>query len=250
MPTNSTVVQLSVRKDTLSSQLIRYVLDRIARDGLKAGDAAPSEVQVCQHLKVSRGTVREAYRSLAALGILQIESGKRPRVSGLDASALTQIVAFALSTAHVNAAQVVQLRRAVEIEAARLAAQHGTESQFDLLRECVAAMELAGTDHERIIAADVALHEALAEATHNPLFTLMIKGLHGPLEDSMAEGLRGQRSRAGLLEVPKAHKVLVQRICARDADGAAKAMVRHFDISVEAINTVQSSRTTAVKRGR
>src|SRR5262249_54731106 len=160
--------------DTLSSQLIRYLLDRIAREGLKAGDPAPSEVQVCQDLKVSRGTVREAYRSLAALGILEIESGKRPRVRGPDASVLTQIIGFALRTAHVSAAQVVQLRRAVEIEAARLAAEHGTEAQFDRLRECVAEMNDAGTDHERIIAADIALHVTLAEATQNPLFTLMI----------------------------------------------------------------------------
>src|SRR5687767_260912 len=82
---NSAVIQLSVKKDTLSSQLIRYLLNRIAQEGLKAGDPAPSEVQVCQDLKVSRGTVREAYRSLAALGILEIESGKRPRVRGPDA---------------------------------------------------------------------------------------------------------------------------------------------------------------------
>jgi len=247
---NSTVVQLSVRKDTLSSQLVRYLLDRIAREGLKAGDPAPSELQVCQDLKVSRGTVREAYRSLAALGILEIESGKRPRVRGPDASVLTQIIGFALSTAHVNAAQVVQLRRAVEIEAARLAALHGTEAQFDRLRECVAEMNEAGADHERIIAADVALHVALAEATQNPLFTLMIKGLRGPLEDSMAEGLRGQRTREDLFEVHKAHKALVQRICARDGEGAAKAMARHFDISVVGILSGQFDKKSTAKRGR
>jgi len=247
---NGAVVPLGVRKDTLSSQLIRYLLDRIAREGLKTGDLAPSEGQVCQDLKVSRGTVREAYRSLAALGILEIESGKRPRVGGLDASALTQIIAFALRTARVSAAQVVQLRRAVEIDAARQAAQSGTEAQFDRLRECVVAMNESGTDHERIIAADVDLHVALAEATQNPLFALMIKGLRGPLEDSMAEGLKGQRTYGELLEVHKAHKALVQRICARDCDGAAQAMARHFDISVAGIMNEQFHKKSKTKRGR
>jgi GntR family transcriptional regulator, transcriptional repressor for pyruvate dehydrogenase complex len=247
---NGAVVQLGVRKDTLSSQVIRYLLDRIAREGLQTGDPAPSEVEVAQDLKVSRGTVREAYRSLAALGILEIESGKRPRVRGLDASGLTQIIGFALRAAHVNASQVVQLRRAVEIEAARLAAQYGTEAQFDRLRECVAEMSEAGTDHARMIAADVALHITLAEATQNPMFTLMIKGLRGPLEESMAEGLRGQRTREEFLEVPRAHKALVQRICARDSDGAAQAMARHFDISVAGIMSAQLNKKSTAKRSR
>ena len=247
---NSTVVPLGVRKDTLSSQLIRYLLDRIASQGLKAGDPAPSEVELSQDLKVSRGTVREAYRSLAALGILEIESGKRPRVRGLDALVLTQIIGFGLRTAHLNASQVIQLRRAVEIEAARLAAQHGTEAQFERLRDCVAEMSEAGGDHERLIAADVALHVTLAEATQNPLFTLMIKGLRGPLEESMAQGLKGQRTEEDLQEVPKAHKGLVQRICARDAEGAAQAMVRHFDISVAGILRAQSNKKSTAKRSR
>src|SRR6266480_556962 len=96
-------VQL-LKKDTLSSQVARYLLDLIARDNLKAGDHAPSEVQICRDLGVSRGIVREAYRSLATLGILEIESGKQPRVQSLNSSVLTQMFSYALRTAHVSAA--------------------------------------------------------------------------------------------------------------------------------------------------
>lgn len=224
--------QLVVKKDPLTSQLIRYLLDRIANEGLKVGDPAPSEVQVSKDLDVSRGTVREAYRSLAALGILEIEGGKRPRVGGLDSFPLTQTLGFALRMAHVNASQVVQLRRVVEVEAARLAAQHGTGEQFDRLRELVDELAAAGTDHAGIIRADVAIHGTLAEATGNPLFVLVIEGLHGALEESIAEGLKGQRT---LTQVHRAHKELVERVCARDVDGAAAAMEHHFDISVAGI---------------
>src|ERR1700722_10652758 len=178
------VTALLPKKDTLSSQVTRYLLDLIAREKLKPGDLAPSEVKLCRELNISRGIVREAYRTLATLGILEIESGKMPRVQGLNSSVLTQIVGFALRTAHVNALQVLQLRRAMEIEAARLAAQHGTSAQFERLQACVAEMQQAGIDHGRLVAADVILHTTLAEAAQNPLFTLMIEGLRGPLEDS------------------------------------------------------------------
>jgi GntR family transcriptional regulator, transcriptional repressor for pyruvate dehydrogenase complex len=229
------VVALLPKKNTLSAQVTRYLLDLIARERLAPGDLAPSEMKICRELNVSRGIVREAYRSLATLGILEIESGKRPRVQALSSAVLTQIVEFALRTAHVDALQVLQLRRAVEVEAARLAARHGTAAHFERLRACVLRMREAGSEHARLIAADVALHTALAEATGNPLFALMLGGLREPLEASMALGLQSRRTRAEVLQVPELHEAIVRRICAREAEAAARAMAHHFDLSVAAI---------------
>ena len=96
-------------------------------------------------------------------------------------------------------------------------------------------MRKAGTDHELIIEADLLLHTTLAEASGNPLFGLMLEGLRVPLEDSMAQGLQSRRTRDEVLHVPDVHKAIVQRVCARDAEGAAKAMAHHFDLSVAAI---------------
>src|SRR5882672_2562024 len=231
------VVALLPKKNTLSSQVARYLLDFIAREQLKEGDLAPSEVQICRELNISRGIVREAYRTLATLGILEIESGKWPRVQGLNSSVLTQFVGFALRTAHLDPLQVLQLRRAIEIEAARLAAQHRTPAQFERLRECVSEMQQAGLDHDRLISADVILHTTLAEATQNPLFILMMEGLRGPLEVSMAEGLKSRRTREEVLHVPDVHNAIVQRVYARDGEGAARAMAHHFDLSAAAILT-------------
>ncbi len=230
---NTSVTPL--KRDTLSSQVSRYLLERISAEGLKPGDPVLSEVQLGRELNVSRGVVREAYRSLAALGILAIESGKTPRVQALKSSVLAQIVGSALRIAQVSAPQVLQLRRALEIETARLAAEQGTAEHFKRLRQCVADMQRAGADHGRLVAADVELHTTLAEATGNPLFVLMLAGLRGPLEDSMALGLKSRRTRAEVLQVPEVHKVIVQRVCAQDGDGAAKAMAHHFDLSVAAI---------------
>ena len=56
---------------TLSSQVKNHILNLIAEQKLTPGMPVPSEVQLIQKLGVSRGIVREAYRSLAALGILE-----------------------------------------------------------------------------------------------------------------------------------------------------------------------------------
>jgi DNA-binding FadR family transcriptional regulator len=70
-----------MQKDTLSDQVIRFLLGMITDRKLKVGDAVPSEVQVSQLLKVSRNVVRESYRALAVVGVLSVQSGKN-RASG------------------------------------------------------------------------------------------------------------------------------------------------------------------------
>ena len=66
-------------RDTLSSQVARYVREHVRAYNLKPGDLLPSELQISRELEVSRGIVREAFRSLAAAGVIEIASGKRPR---------------------------------------------------------------------------------------------------------------------------------------------------------------------------
>jgi len=78
----------TLQKPTLSAQVARHLLDLVAKESLRPGDFVPSEVQICKTLQVSRGSVREAYRTLAALGILSIENGKRPRLQSTNTSSL------------------------------------------------------------------------------------------------------------------------------------------------------------------
>jgi len=92
----ATITPLLPKKDTLSAQVTRYLLDHIAAEALKPGDIVPSEASISRNLNISRGIVREAYRALATLGILQIEAGKQPRVRGLSSTVLTQLLSFAL----------------------------------------------------------------------------------------------------------------------------------------------------------
>src|SRR5262245_32133341 len=126
-----------LQKPTLSAQVARHLLDLISKQGLRPGDAVPSEVQICKDLQVSRGSVREAYRTLAALGILEIESGRRPRLQSVNANVLAQVFGYALKTAQVNATHVIDTRRAIEVQGAQLAARNITEAQKRTLHELI-----------------------------------------------------------------------------------------------------------------
>lgn len=218
-----------LERPTLSAQVARHILELVSRERLRPGDRVPSEVQIGRDLQVSRGSVREAYRTLAALGILEIESGRKPRLRPIDSKVLAQVFDYALNTAQVDVAHVIETRRAIELQTAQLAARYATEAQRRKLRELVVQMRSAATDHALRVASDMAIHSVIAEASGNPLNSLLLGALRSPVEASHFDD---NRSESELIRVIDAHDAVVARICAGDPVGAASAMSYHFDISV------------------
>jgi len=189
-------------------------------------------VQIGRELSISRGSVREAYRALAALGVLEIGGGRRPRLRAIDALVLTQFFDYALTTAQVTLAHVLETRRALEIQASQLAARYASEAQRYTLRELVAQMRSAAADHARRVACDMAIHAVIAEASGNPLNSLLLGALRAPVEESSQMHLHAKRGASEITRVIDAHEAVVERICAGDPIGAASAMSCHFDLAL------------------
>lgn len=236
-----------LQKATLSARVARHLLELIATQNLRPGDAVPSEVQICKDLQVSRGSVREAYRTIAALGILDIESGRRPRLQAVNPNVLAQVFGYALKTAQVKAAHVIQARRAIEVQAAQLAARNINEAQKATLHQLVREMRtaLGKNDHARRVKADIAIHIALAEASGNPLNALLLAALQAPLEQVMSIDLEIWSSETDLIRVVNVHEGIVERVCAGDAVGAGAAMAMHFDLSVGATSRTEHAAVAA-----
>jgi len=221
-----------LERPTLSAQVARHLLSLVNRQQMRPGDAVPSEGQIGIELKVSRGSVREAYRTLAALGILEIEGGRKPRLRAIDASVLAQVFDYALNTAQVSVAHALETRRALELQTAQLAARYASEAQRQQLRDLVALMRSAGANHGQRVAADLAIHSVIAEASANPLNNLLLGALQAPREASSRMHLADTRSASEIVRVIDAHEHVVDRVCVGDAVGAAAAMSYHFDLAM------------------
>jgi DNA-binding FadR family transcriptional regulator len=239
MSTNLTVLT-TFERPTLSAQVARHLLELINGARLRPGDTLPSEVQIGKDLQVSRGSVREAYRTLAALGILEIEGGRKPRLRAIDPSVLGQVFDYALKTAQVNVAHALETRRALELQSAQLAARYASDAQRRLLRELVEQMRSAGADHARRVASDMAIHGVIAEASGNPLNALLLGALRSPVEASSRMHLDDTRGEAEILRVVDAHDAVVSRIVEGDAVGAAAAMSYHFDLALVHVQRQES----------
>ena len=222
----------TLERPTLSAQVARHLLELVNRDGLRPGMPVPSEVQISRDLEVSRGSVREAYRTLAALGILEIEAGRQPRLRPIDPNVLMQVFDYALNTAQVTVAHVLETRRAIEMQTAQLAARYATDAQRRCLRELAAQMRAAGADQTRRVACDMAIHALIAEASGNPLNSMLLHALRTPVEASARLHLDDRRMPHELTRVIDGHEDVVERICKGDSMGAASAMSCHFDLAI------------------
>lgn len=224
-----------VGKTTLSAQVSNYIFALIEAQKLGPGDEVPSEIQLIEELGVSRGVIREAFRSLGTLGVLEIESGKRPRVQSFNPQALAMIFRYALATQQVSAKQVLEIRRALEIGSVGLAAKHASEAQLsEIAREMENIRRTYGNPAEFVVH-DAQFHVAIAEASRNPLHSQMLRALRGALEHSIVAGLNAQTHNDRGDTIVDLHQSIATRLLDRDAQGAMEAMAEHFDSAVQAL---------------
>jgi len=220
----------------LSERVMQYLVKHIHDNDLKPGDRVPSEIQVSGELGISRGVVRQAYHSLRTAGILEIAMGRSPRVGELSHAAFTPLLTHALSTEQVSVQDVLELRFAVEVHAAELAAIHRSSWQVEALNKLVEGMRKTVRDLDRFARIDVRFHQMIGKATGNALFEIFSRTLHGSLESSIRTGLRSRSTLAQIEQIVDTHQAIVDAIEAQQPSRARKLMARHF---AEAKNALQ-----------
>lgn len=212
----------------LSDRVVAHLIDYTRRHRLKEGDAVPSEGTLSRELEVSRGVVREAYRSLKAAGILDIANGRTPRVGRLNNQAITQFLHHALHTEQASAVHALDVRQSLEVRAAELAALNRSDDAAAALTEAAAAMCASLTQRRRFVDADVRFHEILGGATGNPLFELLGNALREVLDVTIRAGFDSRRTRAERARVAEIHVAIADAVTARSATRARRTMLVHF----------------------
>jgi len=213
----------------LSERVTQYLVKHIHDNDLKPGDRVPSEVQVSSKLKISRGVVRQAYHSLRTAGILEIAMGRSPRVGELSHAAFTPVLLHALSTDQVSVEDVLELRLAVEIHAAELAATHRNPGHVEALKRAVEGMRKTVKDLDRFARVDVRFHQVIGNATGNALFEIISRALRGSLESSIHAGLHSRSTIAQIEKIVDTHEAIADAIEAQQPSRARKAMALHFE---------------------
>ncbi len=220
--------QALVRAPLVDQAIAR--LRHLVADGVWAvGERLPAEPVLAQELGVGRSTVREAVRALAHAGVLQVRQGAGTFVLAAPASGV-----LALRLQRGEALQVYEVRRALEIEAAGLAAQRRDEHDLEIVDDALARRRTAAQAGRRraFLAADLDFHRAVVDAAHNPL----LSDLYGVALASIARAIEEVVDDRELTEDTSAlHDVLADAVRRGDPQAAVVAVRQHLDSTHRAL---------------
>ncbi|HEY2948620.1 MAG TPA: GntR family transcriptional regulator [Micromonosporaceae bacterium] len=202
-------------RQTLVPQVIEQLRAQITSGEWPLGARIPTEPQLAQALGVGRNTVREAVRALAHAGVLECRQGSGTYVVASDEFA----GAVARRLAAAEQAEAIEVRRAFEVEAARLAALRRTPADMAALDGALADREVAWRSGRsaRFVEADAVLHTTIVAAAHNAMLAELYASFGVALRASLAGTI-------GTMLTPERyvdHSRLVQAI--RDGEPARAA---------------------------
>ena len=215
---------------------MREIGGRIAADiaagRLQPGARLPTEQELMAAMRVSRTVIREAVATLRAEGLIATRQGIGSFVAELPAQGLFRIEPGQAENL-ADALHVMELRTAVETEAAGLAAERATTAQRRAIRKALAAIDAAIKRDETAVAEDFALHAAITEATGNPQFHRFLDFLGRFIIPRASVRIRALNLRAYLMTFQQEHRAIVAAIDARSVDQARSAMRAHLLMSRE-----------------
>jgi GntR family transcriptional regulator, transcriptional repressor for pyruvate dehydrogenase complex len=215
------------REPRLSDRVADAIRERILTERLQPGDALPSERELAKQFGVSRTVIREAIRTLDAKGLLEVRTGSGVRIVAVDSDTVRESIRHFVQAAVPDARQVAEVRAALEVAAAGLAAERAGAEDLASLGAAVDRFARSLADVEAATQADLAFHRAIAAATRNELFLLLHDSIGDALVTSRRDSLRaGREERVLVLE---AHRRIRDAVAAHDRPAAEAAMREHLD---------------------
>lgn len=187
------------------------------------GAKLPNEPRLCQLFGVSRTTLREAVRSLAAQGYVEVRRGSGTFV--LDRSPAPDIGLQRLECLRTRLRDLFEIRMMLEPQAARLACLRGTDEELQEIArraECVAQAIREGKNFSQ---PEETFHQAFVAATHNPFMEQLLPIIHNAIHEAWAaldvESLLAQPTLQD-------NELLMGFLRQRDEEGVQYAMAAHI----------------------
>jgi len=221
-----------VTPQTVSDQIANQLRRLIKTGEYKPGDRIPAERELAARLAVGRPAVREALRELKAQGLLVTGRGAQgTTVANLPSPSFAAPMAPLVGKGAERLIELMEIRSAVEIEAAGLAARRATLEDLHRL-----SILLTGPGELLSPEEDVAFHAAIAEATHNPLFERVIREPVDLLHDHMAAIFTVYYSEpGGAVALQQQHDSIRRAIRSGNEEKARQAMRHHLDYVVRGL---------------
>ncbi|MGW0817795.1 FadR/GntR family transcriptional regulator [Streptomyces viridiviolaceus] len=211
----------AVRPSPLVEQATERLREQITGGHWPVGTRLPGETTLAKELGVGRSTVREALRALAGAGLVQPRQG-----AGVFVVATEPVEDWPTRLRRAAVTDVYEVRMALEVHAAHLAATRRTDDDVAALRAALAERrDASARDDAAFVDADIALHRAVVAAAHNPLLADLFTEFAPALREGLLDMLdlvrvRDQDPNTG----DDTHAALVDAVAGGDPEAATAAL--------------------------
>lgn len=231
------------QREDLVERVSDHLREEIVTGSFKAGENLPSEAELAEAYGVSRRVIRETMRILRALGLVEINQGKRPKVLPVTPDAAILSMQITLRRTECSFAHLYEVRRPIELEAVRLAAQRATPQDIAEIGKILDDYTKA-SDHGQLgqydwrMRTDIDFHTRIALASGNPAMGLVYGAIcqifwqfyqqHREFMLKMIE----RNVQTGRYIALEHHQKIFQAISEHKPQKALKAAKEHLDTSV------------------
>lgn len=231
--------------ESLPKQIARQIRQAIVEGRLRADDRLPGEEELAKRYGVSRPTIREALKRLAAQNLIRSRRGpaggtfvNRPNHEELR-EALTTAAMLGVGLGEFDLTDVVQARRELEQICCRLAAERPDPTQFAIMAEELHNQAQGDLSDEAFCASDVRFHRALVDAGNNRILQLVMVTVIEALQPVMNMVVFRFRKRAVVVDQ---HRRLLAALQAGRTDAACAVLCEQMDYLSEQFAAAQAWR--------
>ena len=223
------------REETLAARVTDRLEHLIVRSSLPPGSRLPAERELAERFRVSRTVIREAVRSLAARGMVTVKAGSGTLVQTPSAESVSETMALCLRGSHgdLDHRKVSEVRRLFEVEIAGLAAERRTEADLETMARILADDTDLAKSRAKFVRWDIAFHSALATATQNELFPILLQSVVSTMRKVREYGFNVPSTPQRAIYF---HRRIFQKIKEGNRTAARRAMEEHL---AEAEKTMQ-----------
>ncbi|MFC5712763.1 FadR/GntR family transcriptional regulator [Thalassorhabdus alkalitolerans] len=222
------VMMIMSSQEKVYIEVIKEINRMIHTNGLKSGDKLPSEREMSDRLHVGRSSVREAFRSLELLDLIETRRGEGTFMKEAGGKRLVEIIASFILKDEKARRDLAETRKVVEVEALRLACCRARQEEIEELEDLLASYEGKVKCGTLPLEEDYLFHKKIVKLSGNHL----MHQIWIPLVEYTKAALKESLSRPGRpLYSYEEHVQIYKALKSRDEDKAIKALSDHLENS-------------------
>ncbi|ROQ39662.1 GntR family transcriptional repressor for pyruvate dehydrogenase complex [Frondihabitans sp. PhB188] len=215
----------AVPRGTAVAEVVKQLISLLTGGELTPGSRLPPERQLAEELGVGRSAVREALAALEILGIVSVRPGSGTYLRDSTSELLPTTLSWGLMLSASRTRELIEVRGALEIQAAAFAASRITDDEVEMLARHIETMKESLDDLDRFVEADVRFHLQIAASADNVVLRDLLQSVRSLLRLWVERGLRDRDQGAVAL---REHMAIYEAIAAHDSVAAEAAMRVHM----------------------